>query len=1208
MEITAKTDLMVNQKRGSLLAPGRRFDALRTPDGTDGDSLFFSIGTEDKLHVIREVQQSKTGWDMIDLSSRVSDGNAAVKAVDFTLAQDPTTRAFDLALVAEIKGEHALYVSLEHNNTAADWASNLTWNVVPFDADSKPSRLEIAKVHLMNLPDGNDGFTQNCFVDIVRDPNNANKPLERYYVNLNAETGATKWQKQNLYTDAKAGTVTSCVGNRDVDDHPGIYTLGSVGKNQTLVYAPGMDALDDTAPTPTFLTVPKGVVGTGITSILDKAGVSTLFASGTKGLYAFTPDNQDEDAQATLIVPTVTLVDEDLFGSLTNLQATTDNLRTSVWGVNYQGSLVQASCPAGSEGDSTQWTRPVRISPGVTNYAFYLNGTNDTDPAHMLFVHSRDDQLHHLSQDADTTCWNTRRLLLPATAPGVYHQSNTYTSHVVVRSTDGSSTAGVDVTVASKVATTMFVNGDYFVLQPDKPVAVKTGSNGTLSIVQEAPSLSQGNVFTVTTTDSNGKTTSLAVDPLTKAMGRLEKVQSADGLTQATYLDKDDKPQPLLPDGVDEGTKKAAAAAITNLLDAHRDMPADGSKYGAQGKSLQASLKSTSRSTAFAVSFAPNQPPKLHDEKSAHALIKSKLGHRQNTTSSLSADVNLLSSPVDWISTAIGDLGRFLGSAWDAVTELAFKAIDAGWQVLVTIGNMVYDVVLDCIAAVATLIDRVWDWLVVAWDTLKDFLDDLFPWKAIKRTKDVLKNVVNVHIDLAITQVKTLRADALQVFADTETRLHAATGVKHGQTTGTVKQATTTQSPAWVDGDPSRGQPDGSDSPKANWFLQQLEDLAEDFDIGGFGSFSTELANQIAALLDKVFAAAQQEVAVLGATVDKIRALIDKAYSMSTQQLVINVLDILGDVVLESASVVVGLLFDLVVLVIDSFKRLANATVEIPVVSSVYEFFVEEPLTVLDALCLLAAVPITVVVKLATDQDPYPRGAKTDALLKAKDYKTMAPLLGLKPKQSKLAAGLAGEAESEDLRKFKYITNLTSGFAGHVMAVIKTINYVRSLTPAATPPMRLLDAFGSLTAIVNQANTFPAFQQSSTDLGAASDVITILTVVKGCVDGVVGAGLGSGPSRKYFLDYVRVTGAMMATSRAVVLVMQIFKWDGTEKDSEVVVAMANLMRAVGGVLEIGTLSVIDPEVSAFFLVGALGFVSTAAKLQLAAGGMQVQKK
>ena len=69
MQINFESELMENQKQAVVMSPGLAFEVLQSQDG---DSLFFSIGTDNIFYLTREVTESSTGWNMIDLSSALS--------------------------------------------------------------------------------------------------------------------------------------------------------------------------------------------------------------------------------------------------------------------------------------------------------------------------------------------------------------------------------------------------------------------------------------------------------------------------------------------------------------------------------------------------------------------------------------------------------------------------------------------------------------------------------------------------------------------------------------------------------------------------------------------------------------------------------------------------------------------------------------------------------------------------------------------------------------------------------------------------------------------------------------------------------------------------------------------------------------------------------------------------------------------------------
>src|SRR5215472_14735198 len=202
MNIVFESELMENQKHAVVMAPDLAFEVLQSQDG---DSLFFSIGTDNILYLTREVDQTSTGWIKIDLSSALSSqhNGAAVVAKTFSVAQNAQTLGVDLALVLTVGGVDFLYLSLGNANTDAAWANGVTWTVIPFDAGTAPSPLTIADVFLMNISAvGGTGVVENIFVDILRTPGSALNLLDRYYL---APGGTPQWNPHPLAADLAAG-------------------------------------------------------------------------------------------------------------------------------------------------------------------------------------------------------------------------------------------------------------------------------------------------------------------------------------------------------------------------------------------------------------------------------------------------------------------------------------------------------------------------------------------------------------------------------------------------------------------------------------------------------------------------------------------------------------------------------------------------------------------------------------------------------------------------------------------------------------------------------------------------------------------------------------------------------------------------------------------------------------------------------------------
>jgi hypothetical protein len=256
MKITCQSELMKNQKHAVVMAPGLAFEVLQS---RDGDALFFSIGTDNAFYLTREVTQTPTGWDKLDLSGALSSrhGGAAVAAKTFGVAQNPRTLAVDLALVLTAGGQDFLYLALGHANTDDAWADGVTWTAVPFDAGRPPDPLTIADVFLESIPATEGaGAAENIFVDVLRAPGDPLGLLDRYYI---APGGAPQWNLHKLPADVAAGSISSCLGQRTGDPIPGIYTFGTINGEQELIFVPQYNYFRPAVPpSPARLAVPAG--------------------------------------------------------------------------------------------------------------------------------------------------------------------------------------------------------------------------------------------------------------------------------------------------------------------------------------------------------------------------------------------------------------------------------------------------------------------------------------------------------------------------------------------------------------------------------------------------------------------------------------------------------------------------------------------------------------------------------------------------------------------------------------------------------------------------------------------------------------------------------------------------------------------------------------------------------------------------------------
>ncbi|THU92755.1 hypothetical protein K435DRAFT_628344, partial [Dendrothele bispora CBS 962.96] len=70
-----------------------------------------------------------------------------------------------------------------------------------------------------------------------------------------------------------------------------------------------------------------------------------------------------------------------------------------------------------------------------------------------------------------------------------------------------------------------------------------------------------------------------------------------------------------------------------------------------------------------------------------------------------------------------------------------------------------------------------------------------------------------------------------------------------------------------------------------------------------------------------------------------------------------------------------------------------DAPLNIPVISSLYKKISGDDLSFLDLICLISAIPATIVSKLATGNTLFPDNSTTSALINATDFNNLTSLL-----------------------------------------------------------------------------------------------------------------------------------------------------------------------------------------------------------------------
>jgi hypothetical protein len=1097
MKVTAETELMKNQKHAEVLSPEKSFQVAQTPAG---DALFFSIGTDNRFYITRQLRGSQTGWQRIDLSTPLSarHGGSTVQAKTFALSQHSKTLNVDLVLAITLDGQDYLYSSFGNVSEPEHWQHGITWADLQFDAagTTKPSPLTISDVLLMSFPSPKNAevITQSCFVDIIRSRTDPFQILDRYFIDPSA---TSRWTRHSLPIDLKAGSISSCLGHRSNDFLPGIYTLGQIGATEELIYAEQYNFFDPTiGPSPARLTLPAGA--SSMTSVLNGSGDSNLFVAGTAGLYLYKPDNQNDAAEPVLVVPTRSFGRINMFTSVRSLAAFTSGSRTVVCGLNANGDLFHVYCKQGAEDDANAWSTPLPLLSGVQQFSFYLNNANATSN-NIFFAHTKGENIVRLVQNSVDGTWSQNSVLLPPTKNDDVVSFNSYTTHIQVSNEMNVGISDAKALFTSTSPVGVYINNDYHLLTPDAPVEATTTPTGSFTVVQEAQGFASATTYAVEI--EGPPSIKLNVDPLDRVMQRLGAVQSTDDLDRQVTMDDGSK-KPLVDPSVSTDDKKAAASSIKQLMKIKSSLPADPATKQASLKSAAHNAASDAHGVALdaSSSFGVFRQKGQMQFGSASAAMQA-LGiseHKTTNGGPLFMQRNLGGSVGDWITTAAGDLLNGLKGLWDDVEGFIVQQADGIWNVVVKLAGQVYHAVLNTVAVVVHFVEFVVNTIKIFIEEIIAWLGFLFNWHDIMRTKRVIKNVVRQYVRMAIGQLDTLEDKVNDVFGSMESKLNSWASIAD---TGAAAQ--------------SLGQGDlpGHNDPQTNWALSHtqngLDSASSDATEG-----SDRVADDAQKLLDdlsSIFTGAIDNPEDMFVQIKE--EVIDNILSQSPITTLKKILAITGNFILKDVQGIIVKGIDLFKLIADGIMALLDFSIDIPVISWLYKLITGDNLTMLDLACLVGAIPATLIYKLIMNENPFPDDDFTNALIDAPDASTITRILSsgkahptLKADNASASKSVAGpvlRAVEIDSDKVARATSaLYFAAAGATLLVIIT-NFAKDAGDGSSPPTLWLGALNYCSVLVYASpNIIGGFSNVSRWTTIMNDIIMIFWATKAGIDNI----------------------------------------------------------------------------------------------------------
>ncbi|HEX8113732.1 MAG TPA: hypothetical protein VF516_38635 [Kofleriaceae bacterium] len=764
----------------------------------------------------------------------------------------------------------------------------------------------------------------------------------------------------------------------------------------------------------------------------------------------------------------------------------------------------------GSNGDLEHlWARkdaPTAFStPAVvqSNVALMAVTALDQGDVQLFAIGTAQATLIQLIWQAGAGNWQVTPVEVPTS--GQVEEFVSYSTDLQIRDAAGAPVPKAVVQVRASSQTQITVNGGFYTVDPSTPATLTASAAGTLTITQQTDTLViptlQFEIASVTTAP-------LAVQQFAGVQQQLATV-TGDQLKAAKKADGNY----LLPDKYrnDKSTTDAVASACNQAMAiaamTKRPAPLAATRHGHKpgvGTIPAGSLADLHRIVVepgrdgphWQIDFSTGQARfRTLTADEARALMVEKLARHPTP--------DRAGGFLDWI-----------GSIGDLIEGIANKIVDVIDTVVTTVGNAIHAVltfVIDGITyvfnAVVNVIEQAFDLVQVVFARVAAFFSDLFQWLGflfawgdILRTHKALVYTANQFLGflpLAIGGVQryidngiaTVQSQIPAIFD----RLVAAVG---GASLGGYVDAKTPSEPTFSSSNANNIVLNGTIDNAAGARYTPIDPTT----MGPFDSVRQLIVQLVDAVQGQpAFQQALDYMTNLGGNPDQIFVQLASA--------LLRVVQGLAQAMLSGAQIVVDAVLGLVQGFMAGIQSTLNESWDIPFVTAFYGWLTDgAPLTLLDLLCLILAIPATVLFKATQHAAPFPDDASVAAFEASFTAQTMLANSGLGTHQTTALARSAAPAVGDPKPAWQVLLSAAGflSFAGY--GLLSAAMDVKPMTGGhvVDPLVKTLTKIALALEIIAQAVACPwiygASAPNCTDAEGAGGVFWIYETVGVALD------------------------------------------------------------------------------------------------------------
>ncbi len=577
-----------------------------------------------------------------------------------------------------------------------------------------------------------------------------------------------------------------------------------------------------------------------------------------------------------------------------------------------------------------------------------------------VFFCNLQQQVCQMAQDVTggSSTWFTTQMAVPAAATADPTPTTTYTQELITQNEQGLPVPSSPVTLYADRKAVIVANGLSYHIGPNEPVLVESDARGAVTVAMEATALSAPCLGAVLGSSPGPSGTPTWFRSDGRVHQRLAGLDPTFPMTGSSL-----QAAGLLPATMSSSDADVVAAKITTL--------------GAAAVKLAPGAR---RSTGAAL---PDVCFELDFTRPGRLVWREVAPDHLGRTA-------VQGAVGGWLSDIVGDVIHFFKHTVDEVKTIAVSIVDGVANLAIngvtyalnTINDIVDGIEL-VLKKIATLFKEVIDLvkMIIAW------LRMLFEWDDILRTHTVIKYYVNS----VLTNLKNSDQQAVSLIQSQFSALQ-------GKITNGVNQIGTVFGSQSFNGFIGR-QPGGSSSSLAaqtyratfndhavrcNYAFSKTQHYFASAAVLPTARVAKGDSGPFADLIDMI----QNQVAGLQASTAKLQALLQiqtsdptKLFDLAVAAFIEAAADVISFVLDVIEDLAVALL-DLVGGAITTLQDALNADLDIPIISWLYKYVITgtivdpgDDLTILDLLCLILAIPATILYKVlfggATASPPF---------------------------------------------------------------------------------------------------------------------------------------------------------------------------------------------------------------------------------------------